>query len=530
MDKLEELKRKLAAKKAAPAAPSTVEVQSAATQPEVPLPPLLEVPLLTEFIPDPMIKPRYRDDTPITHLSAAGFVSRFLSGTDSRSRPGYVVLGPDSARKLVDIDEAYEAKGELGSGVYGTVFAGAAIGPDGTTTNQPLRALKQIKGEWLSQSQVGIPAYLLREFDVLMRLRHPNVVRGLQMGHAKGEKNGEVSVYLVSDHGGTNLKSFLYAREAYLHLGSRNVHPLAPQALLSKLKCVCKQLLEGLAYLHTHCVVHRDLKTSNLLVDDAGVVRICDFGLARFLQEGVMLTPGVCTLMYRAPELHFGIPDYGTKVDVWSAACIMAELFLKAPLFPSDTELQHFQVVCDILGVPQDKTDFKGLYHLPHAVNMLKGLQRRRGGFSGLGDVFKRSNMRGARECADSGFLDLIGSMLKWNPADRPKATNLLEHPWFTTNPLPCAPAELLWPLPYSKGDGGSPTHAPAVVASPLLLGKKRERLEGGGDSTPEGADGDEACAGAAEGTPKADQDDKRRLMAHYQDESAEPPGTTADE
>ncbi len=75
----------------------------------------------------------------------------------------------------------------------------------------------------------------------------------------------------------------------------------------AQVKCLMQQLLGGIAYLHEHWVLHRDLKTSNILYTNKGELKICDFGLAR--QYGSPLkayTHMVVTLWYRAPELLLG--------------------------------------------------------------------------------------------------------------------------------------------------------------------------------------------------------------------------------
>jgi len=79
--------------------------------------------------------------------------------------------------------------------------------------------------------------------------------------------------------------------------------PAPPQ-----IKTLVRQLLEGVKYLHDNWVIHRDLKTSNILYNNKGDLKICDFGLAR--QYGSPLRPYahmVVTLWYRAPELLLGM-------------------------------------------------------------------------------------------------------------------------------------------------------------------------------------------------------------------------------
>lgn len=108
-----------------------------------------------------------------------------------------------------------------------------------------------------------------------------------------------------------------------------------------QIKCYMQQLLWGLEHCHSRGVLHRDIKGSNLLISNDGVLKIADFGLANFYEpcQSQPLTSRVVTLWYRPPELLLGATEYGPAIDLWSAGCILAELNAGKPIMPGRTEV-----------------------------------------------------------------------------------------------------------------------------------------------------------------------------------------------
>merc|ERR1719502_972409 len=117
-----------------------------------------------------------------------------------------------------------------------------------------------------------------------------------------------------------------------------------------------QQLLEGVSYLHVNKVIHRDLKPSNLLIGHAGLLKICDFGLARSWTPGRHYTNPVITLNYRPPELLLGNSKYDLSVDIWSVGCIFGELLVRKMVLPGRTDAQQLQLTWELCGSPTPQT------------------------------------------------------------------------------------------------------------------------------------------------------------------------------
>lgn len=107
---------------------------------------------------------------------------------------------------------------------------------------------------------------------------------------------------------------------------------------LGEIKMILRMMFNALYYLHYNNIIHRDLKSSNILMTRDGVLKLADFGLARAVNSvqkdpvRTRMTNRVVTLWYRAPELLLGARHYSTSIDLWAAGCIMSELWTRCPL------------------------------------------------------------------------------------------------------------------------------------------------------------------------------------------------------
>lgn len=116
--------------------------------------------------------------------------------------------------------------------------------------------------------------------------------------------------------------------------------------LPSETKTLLLQLTGAVEYLHSNWIIHRDLKTSNLLMNNRGQIKVADFGMARYYGDPPpKLTQLVVTLWYRAPELLLGAEKYGPEIDLWSVGCIFGELLKKEPLLQGKNEVEQLTKV-----------------------------------------------------------------------------------------------------------------------------------------------------------------------------------------
>ena len=113
------------------------------------------------------------------------------------------------------------------------------------------------------------------------------------------------------------------------------------------------QLFRSLAYIHSLGICHRDIKPQNLLINqETGVLKLCDFGSAKILVKNEPNVSYICSRYYRAPELIFGAINYTTKIDIWSAGCVFAELLINQPIFPGDSSVDQLVEIIKVLGTP----------------------------------------------------------------------------------------------------------------------------------------------------------------------------------
>ena len=127
---------------------------------------------------------------------------------------------------------------------------------------------------------------------------------------------------------------------------------------LEQAKFLMFQALRGLKYIHSCGIIHRDLKTRNLLVNSELDLKICDFGLARSVDENQKsseLTDYVITRWYRPPELLLENTHYSEAVDIWSMGVIFTEILTGKCILPGQSTSEQLKYIFDLIGTPTEE-------------------------------------------------------------------------------------------------------------------------------------------------------------------------------
>ncbi|KAI8920840.1 kinase-like domain-containing protein [Powellomyces hirtus] len=320
----------------------------------------------------------------------------------------------------------YNKLNRIEEGAYGVVYRAR----DRDTGE--IVALKKLK---LENERNGFPVTSLREIHTLLLAKHRNIVNVKEIVVTPSMSG----IFIVMEFVEHDLKALM--------------ETMSTPFLQSEIKTLMQQLLSAVACLHQNWIVHRDLKTSNLLMNNKGEMKVADFGLARRFGSPLgHMTQLVVTLWYRAPELLLGAKEYTTAIDMWSIGCIFGELVNKEPLLPGRGEFDQLKRMFRLLGTPTERT-WPGMANLPG----LKTFNFVEQPYNHLRRKFVNLTENG---------LNLLSRLLTYDPEKRITAEEALRHPYFTEHPLPKDPS--LFPTFPSKGAGEKRKVYEATPSAPL--------------------------------------------------------------
>ncbi|XWS32917.1 hypothetical protein CRYUN_Cryun22dG0031900 [Craigia yunnanensis] len=323
---------------------------------------------------------------------AAGWPA-WLSSAAGEAIHGWVPLQADAFEKL-DM---------IGQGTYSSVFQAREV------ETGRMVALKKVRFDNFQPESIR---FMAREITILRRLDHPNIMK------LEGVITSRFSstVYLV----------FEYMEHDLAGLSS------SPDINFSEaqVKCYVKQLLLGLEHCHLRGIMHRDIKASNILVNNEGILKLGDFGLANILtsKNRHQLTSRVVTLWYRPPELLMGSTSYEVSVDLWSVGCVFAELLVGKPIVKGRTEVEQLHKIFKLCGSPPD--EYWKKIRLPHST------------------MFKpqhpyESSLRERCKDIPATAMNLLEALLSVEPHKRGTASSALMSEYFHTKPYACDPSSL---------------------------------------------------------------------------------------
>ena len=271
-----------------------------------------------------------------------------------------------------------------------------------------------------------------RELQALQLCRHPNVVR--LHGHFV-HQHGQLA--LVLDYAACDLSQLL-------SLCQRTATPLP----LPVIRLLARELLTAVAHCHALGVLHRDIKPHNILLAAravpvgaehtashfniaaaAGTVRLADFGQSRVdTNSDRPLSPAVSTRWYKAPELLLPSYDdagvsYGCGVDVWAAACVLAECVSGAVLLPGAGDVEQLSRIAAMCGRQGSEQGWERVAQGSGAKEALSEAEEERSEqVEGEAD---------AEVALRRDLLNLLDGMLQWEPTERLTAQQALDHPFF---------------------------------------------------------------------------------------------------
>eukprot|EP00798_Chlamydomonas_sp_ICE-L_P007666 gene7666-822_t len=378
-------------------------------------------------------------DVEVEHQSQGGGKSRSQSVSqinalgDSNSSLNLNAINDQVVDGIRLLGQKYEVQQLVGEGAYGMVTKCKVQGTDRYV------AIKEFKIEDDDPDADDVKRTSKRELELLRCLNHPNdddpdaadvkrtSKRELELLRCLNHPNVVqlVDEFFVKDH--------LFIVMEFVPCNLLELLEAQPGGMdKDAIRLIMFQLCTAMSFIHSRDVVFRDIKPENVLVDERGRLKLCDFGFARFTNKGDdPLTDYVATRWYRAPELLLGPPYrvsaspeapriqcmYGPEVDMWAIGCVLGELTDGEPLFAGDSDLDQLYKIQQCLGsmASEHQDIFNGN---PHNMGIVFNIKQ---------PLTLTNRYMGRLSEVE---LDFLSGLLHMDPQERLTAEQCLAHPY----------------------------------------------------------------------------------------------------
>jgi len=325
-----------------------------------------------------------------------------------------------STTKFQAMLKDYKLLSKVGEGTYGEVFKAVSLK---TTEEGEMPQLVALKKHYVQPGEEGVSYCTLQELKYLKLVKDCSNVLQLQDTFIVQEPfqgRERTSMVMVTPYYSNDLTGALKQLKE-----------------LSHIKCVFKQILQGLQQIHERGLMHRDIKAANILMNEGNVV-LGDLGMMTSFRrdEPTSFPSNVITLWYRPLELLLGNENYGPEVDMWSAGCVLVELLTGFSLFPGRDERHQIEMILHRIGV----TDLTAWGNIDP--EQLKKWTQRMQTTSGDIVIPRESQLAMLFPNWPASARNLLENLL-CAPSKRLTAAEALKHRFFYESPLPCEPSQI---------------------------------------------------------------------------------------